>query len=83
LYAIDANVVDGAVNGTAWGTLSASDASNFVDMKFVDGAVNLVGTILASLSGTFRRVQTGLVQNYALVMLMGIFVLVGLYYYLI
>jgi len=79
----DAKVVDGAVNGTAWGTLSASDVSNFFDMNFVDGAVNLVGSILTGFSGTFRRVQTGLVQNYALMMLVGIFVLVGLFYFLI
>jgi len=80
LYGYDANVVDGAVNGTALGTLILSWISNNFDMNFVDGAVNGVGSILASLSGIFRRVQTGLVQNYALVMLVGIFVLVGLYF---
>jgi NADH-quinone oxidoreductase subunit L len=52
-------------------------------MKFVDGAVNGLGSILTTFSGIFRRVQTGLVQNYALVMLVGIFVLVGLFYFLI
>jgi NADH-quinone oxidoreductase subunit L len=79
----DANVVDGAVNGTAWGTVFASEGSNLFDMNFVDGAVNGLGSILTTLSGIFRRVQTGLVQNYALVMLVGIFVLVGLFYFLI
>ena len=79
LYVFDAQVVDGAVNATALGTLIISYISNFFDMHFVDGVVNGVGSMLTSLSGIFRRVQTGLVQNYALVMLVGIFVLVGLY----
>jgi NADH-quinone oxidoreductase subunit L len=79
LYVFDAKVVDGAVNGAALGTLIISWISNFIDMNFVDGVVNGVGSILASFSGIFRRLQTGLVQNYALVMLVGIFVMVGLY----
>ena len=80
LYLFDAKVVDGAVNGTALGTLILSWISDNFDTNFVDGAVNGVGSMLASLSGIFRRVQTGLVQNYALAMLVGIFVLVGLYF---
>ena len=83
MSSFDAKVVDGAVNGAALGTLLASYISNFFDMNFVDGAVNAVGSIFTTFSGVFRRVQTGLVQNYALVMLMGIFVLVGLFYFLI
>ena len=83
MSSFDAKVVDGAVNGAALGTLLASYISNFFDMNFVDGAVNAVGSIFTTFSGIFRRVQTGLVQNYALVMLMGIFVLVGLFYFLI
>jgi NADH-quinone oxidoreductase subunit L len=79
----DAVVVDGAVNGTAFSTLLASGVSNVFDMNFVDGAVNMIGTILTTFSGLFRRIQTGLVQNYALIMLVGIFVLVGLFYFLI
>jgi NADH-quinone oxidoreductase subunit L len=80
--AFDASVVDGAVNGTAFSTVSASEVSNFFDMNFVDGAVNLVASVLTVLSGVFRRLQTGLVQNYALVMLVGIFILVGIFYFM-
>jgi len=78
----DANVVDGAVNGTALGTVSASEVSNFFDMNFVDGAVNLIAAVLTVLSGVFRRLQTGLVQNYALVMLVGMVILVGIFYFM-
>ena len=80
--AFDADVVDGAVNGTAFGTVSASEVSNFFDMNFVDGAVNLIAAVLTVLSGVFRRLQTGLVQNYALLMLVGIVVLVGIFYFM-
>jgi NADH-quinone oxidoreductase subunit L len=76
----DARVVDGAVNGTARVTLLLGFISDLADMNLVDGAVNLVGYLLESLSGVFRRLQTGLVQNYALIMLVGIFVLVTIFY---
>jgi len=82
LYVLDANVVDGAVNGVARGTLVSSVLSNLADMGLVDGAVNLVGAVLTAISKLFRRVQTGLVQNYALLMLMGVFFLVAFYYFL-
>ena len=41
--------------------------------------VNLVGWIVQESSLAFRRFQTGLVQNYALLMLFGIFAFVGVY----
>jgi hypothetical protein len=42
--------------------------------------VNATWRILAELSGAFRRIQTGVIQNYALMMLFGIGVLVGFFY---
>jgi NADH-quinone oxidoreductase subunit L len=81
LYVFDAKVVDGVVNGAARGTVVSSIISNLTDMGLVDGAVNLVAAILAAFSKLARRVQTGLVQNYALFMLVGVFLLVAFYYY--
>ncbi len=81
LYAFDASVVDGVVNGAARGTLVSSVISNLADVGLVDGAVNLVAAVLAAVSKLFRRVQTGLVQNYALLMLVGVFILVTFYYF--
>jgi NADH-quinone oxidoreductase subunit L len=81
LYGFDARVVDGAVNGTARTTVITSFISNLADMNLVDGAVNLIGTVFRAFSQIFRRVQTGLVQNYALMMLVGIFILVALVYF--
>ena len=49
------------------------------DRHIVDGAVNAVGWVAQESSYWFRRFQTGLVQNYALLMLFGVFVFVGVY----
>src|SRR4029077_8279819 len=79
LWTFDRNVVDGAVNGTSWTTLFGSWMSGLTDRTLVDGAVNFVGRLLQESSYWFRRVQTGLVQNYALLMLFGVFAFVSLY----
>ena len=49
------------------------------DRTVVDGLVNLLGWIVQESSHAFRRLQTGLVQNYAMLMLFGIFAFVSLY----
>jgi len=79
LWAVDRNVVDGAVNGTGWVTVISAWFSGLTDRTVVDGLVNLVGWISQESSYVFRRLQTGLVQNYALLMLFGVFAFVSLY----
>jgi NADH-quinone oxidoreductase subunit L len=76
LWSVDRHVVDGAVNGSGWFTIFTSWASGLVDKYIVDGLVNFVGWILERSSFIFRRAQTGLIQNYALLMLVGVFVFV-------
>jgi len=49
----------------------------------VDGAVNGVGAIVQVGSRTFRLIQTGVVQNYLLVMALGLFVFATIYLILI
>jgi NADH-quinone oxidoreductase subunit L len=54
-----------------------------IDRRVIDGAVNATGWGLGRLSAAGRRVQTGLVRNYALAFLLGIvalFVYVGARY---
>jgi NADH-quinone oxidoreductase subunit L len=82
LWTVDRNVVDGAVNGTGNLTRITSWLSGRTDYHIVDGLVNLVGWIVQESSLAFRRVQTGLVQNYALLMLFGIFAFVSVYLFL-
>ena len=81
LHAFDAEVVDGIVNGAAKTTLVIADVSNLADAGLVDGAVNAVWKILASVSGSFSRLQTGVWQNYALMMLIGVGALIGFFYF--
>jgi NADH-quinone oxidoreductase subunit L len=79
LWSFDRRVVDGAVNGTGWLTIIGSWISGLADRYVVDGAVNLVGWTAQETSYWFRRLQTGLVQNYALLMLFGVFAFVSIY----
>ena len=79
LWTVDGRVVDGAVNGAGWTTIASSWISHVLDKYVVDGLVNLVGWIFGEASYIFRRVQTGLIQNYAFATLLGIFAFVTLY----
>ncbi len=79
LWAFDRHVVDGAVNGSSWLTLVSSWLSGLTDRTVVDGLVNLVGRACEEASFWFRRLQSGLVQNYALLMLFGVFAFVSVY----
>jgi NADH:ubiquinone oxidoreductase subunit 5 (subunit L)/multisubunit Na+/H+ antiporter MnhA subunit len=79
LWSVDRGVVDGAVNGTGRLTVIASWFSGLTDRSVVDGLVNAVGRVIEEASFTFRRLQTGLVQNYALLMLFGVFAFVTAY----
>jgi NADH-quinone oxidoreductase subunit L len=45
----------------------------------VDGAVNLLGWSAGEGSLFTRRLQTGLIQNYALLMVLGVFLFLTVY----
>ena len=71
LWSFDTWVVDGMVNGAARATLLWAAAMNWVDEYLVDGAVDLTEYIVQETSSVFRGLQSGRVQNYAFVMLIG------------
>ncbi len=77
LYRLDQRVVDGAVNGSARVTMLSADLSDLSDRNVVDRAVNLVAEILGAASTRFRRLQSGLFQSYALLMLLAVVLLAG------
>jgi NADH-quinone oxidoreductase subunit L len=79
LWAFDRSVVDGMVNGSGWFTIFSSWLSHLIDKYIVDGLVNLAGSVFHEASFLFRRVQTGLIQNYALLMVLGVFAFVSIY----
>ncbi len=78
LWVFDRRVVDGVVNGTGWATVISAWFSGLSDRTIVDGAVNLIGRTCEEGSFWLRKLQTGLVQNYALLMLFGVFAFVSL-----
>jgi NADH-quinone oxidoreductase subunit L len=80
LFRFDASFIDGLlVNGARHVTVGVSLLSGLFDKYVVDGLVNLVGTTLDASSRGFRRVQTGSVGNYALVLAIGMFALICMY----
>src|SRR6202522_18229 len=79
LWKFDANVVDGAVNGTGWTTRETGILSTLWDKWIIDGLfVNGVAIVTRLASYPVRIFQWGLVQWYALVMVAG---LVGFVFY--
>jgi NADH-quinone oxidoreductase subunit L len=79
LNRFDAGVIDGAVNGTRNATVGSSLLSGFFDKYVVDGLVNLSAWFARMWSYFMRKLQTGFVSQYALVMAVGVFVLVCFY----
>jgi NADH-quinone oxidoreductase subunit L len=59
--------------------LGSAFAAYVIDKRVVDGAVTGIGRLTTAAAGVGRRVQTGLVRNYALAFLLGV---VGLLWYL-
>ncbi len=79
----DANIIDGLVNLTRHVTVFLlGHGSSLFDRFVVDGAVNGVAYTAGAGSRMFRRMQSGLVQNYALVMGGGIVLIAAVYLFL-
>jgi NADH-quinone oxidoreductase subunit L len=72
----DLAVIDGLVNGASWLTRKISVFSIGVDTHVVDGAVNGVATVNQYMAGQLRKLQTGRIYNYALAMVLGVFLVV-------
>ncbi len=72
LSAFDALVVDGIVHGAATVTRFAASFGGGIDHYIVDGAVNGVAWVFRTLGGQARRLQTGVVQSYVLVVFVGV-----------
>ncbi len=79
LAGFDKIVIDGVVNGTGLLTRLSSSLTIFFDKWIVDGIVNVVGFGIKLVSYPVRMFQTGLVQNYALLFLVGVGIIAGYY----
>ena len=77
MWKFDSKIVDGVVNGSAWGTVETALGSSWWDRWIVDGLVRFIGGFIKTVSWPLRLIQTGYVQNYALVMVLGVLVFIG------
>ena len=79
--AFDLAIIDGGVNGAGWLTRFSAEVSRLWDLWVIDGLVNVMAFGVKVLSYPVRILQTGLVQMYALLIVLG--VLIFMAYYLI
>ncbi len=70
----DSRVVDGAVNSIGRITLITSSLQNWFDNYVVDGFVNATAWITGAFSYILRYLQSGLVQFYILIALLGLII---------
>lgn len=66
-YWFDRTVVDGLVNLAGWSGRALAGLWGWVDHNVIDGLVNATGGVTTEMAGWWRTMQTGNVQNYALI----------------
>jgi NADH-quinone oxidoreductase subunit L len=68
----DNNIIDGLVNLVGWLGVVWSTIEGWTDKWIVDGLVNLIGIIVRQVGGIARLFQTGYLQNYVFIILIGL-----------
>ena len=76
----DTYVIDGIVNASAKIMNFLAYLVGIFDNKVIDGLVNLIAWIVGVFGGLGRKIQTGSVQTYIALSLIGLMVLVYFYY---
>jgi NADH-quinone oxidoreductase subunit L len=71
----DAYIVDGIVNGSAAMTRFFSRISGWIDTYIVDGFVNATAFVSGLIGLNFKRLQTGKVQTYIVLVIFSILIL--------
>ena len=75
MFWIDMKVIDGIVNGMATLWRGIAIITGKFDNGVVDGLVNLSGGVVGFSGSMLRKLQTGRVQTYLLLSIMGIIIL--------
>ena len=73
----DLGIIDGLVNLAGWLTRLTAWASHKFDIYVVDGLINSMATLVGYESGFWRRLQSGYLQNYALIFILGLILILG------
>jgi NADH-quinone oxidoreductase subunit L len=71
----DETIIDGVVNGSGWLTKLTSTVSGWFDTWVIDGAVNAIAYLSGFGGLVLRKVQTGKVQTYVVLAVVGVMVL--------
>jgi NADH-quinone oxidoreductase subunit L len=78
VYWFNQNVIDNVLNYTGRGAQALGRATyEYVDQKGVDGLVNGIATLTGESGGEVRRIQTGRLQFYALMLVAAVVVFAG------
>jgi NADH-quinone oxidoreductase subunit L len=69
VYWFNQNVIDNVLNYTGRGARVVGRFTyNYIDQKGIDGLVNEIGTVTGETGGAVRKIQTGRLQFYALML---------------
>ena len=79
VFAFDRRIIDGLLHLTGRAALRLASFDRLFDIHIVNGAVDLSGVMTGELGQGLRRLQTGRLQNYLLVVFTSVVVLAGLY----
>jgi NADH-quinone oxidoreductase subunit L len=66
-YWFDRTIVDGLVNLAGWAGRQSAALWGWFDRTVIDGIINASGSVTGEVAGWWRTMQTGNVQNYALI----------------
>ena len=70
----DLHVIDGIVNGIGKAAVLIATGTNLTDLYIIDGIINGIGHAAVRTGRVLRRIQTGIVQNYVSLMLIGLII---------
>jgi len=85
-FVFDYDVIDGVVRWVARSASSysiwSSKQSLRFDQRIVDGLVNGIAGFMTGMAGVLRRFQTGMVRDYAFAVIIGLVVLVNIFFFI-
>ena len=75
-FSFDSKIIDGSVNGAATVTIWISTIKAWIDKYIVDGLVNLTASTVGAIGIVLRRLQSGFIQNYILLIFTSVIIIV-------
>lgn len=83
LFAFDMYVIDGIVNGAGWVVGRLASFEGAFDLAIIDGAVNGTSKTVKGMGNLFRRLQTGKIQEYLIIVSIGVVALLIFGYFIL